>query len=135
MLTATITERNAETAKKFIEEVINTGNLDLCDRYLATDRIDYMDYGLPTGMANGNEGFKRVLGPFIEAFPDLHLEVQFSVADDDRIVLYISTTGTHQGSFMGAPPTGKKFKVNEADPSRTKHHPFTHSGFARPLSE
>ena len=37
------------------------------------------------------------------------------MADDDRIVLYVSTTGTHRGSFMGAPPTGKKFKVNGTD--------------------
>jgi predicted ester cyclase len=37
------------------------------------------------------------------------------VTDDDRIVLYISTTGTHRGSFMGAPPTGKKFKVYGTD--------------------
>jgi steroid delta-isomerase-like uncharacterized protein len=115
MLTATIIERNTETAKKLIDEVINTGNLELCDRYLAADRIDYQNYGLPSGMANGHEGFKRVLGPFIEAFPDLHLEVQFTVADDDRIVLYNSTTGTHRGAFMGLEPTGRQFQVIGVD--------------------
>jgi steroid delta-isomerase-like uncharacterized protein len=115
MQTANVIERNTENAKKLIDEVINTGKLDLCDRYLAADRIDYQDYGLPPGMADGHEGFKRVLGPFIEAFPDLHLEVQFTVADDDRILLYSSTTGTHRGSFMGMAPTGKQFKVNGVD--------------------
>jgi steroid delta-isomerase-like uncharacterized protein len=115
MLTATTIERNTENVKKLIDEVINTGNLELCDRYLAAERIDYQNYGLPPGMANGHEGFKTVLGPFIEAFPDLHLEVQFTVADDDRIAFYISTAGTHRGAFMGAPPTGKQFKVNGTD--------------------
>jgi len=115
MQTANITARNIANAKKLIEEVINTGKLELCDRYLAADRIDYMDYGIPPEMANGHEGFKRVLGGFVEAFPDLHLAVQFTVADDDRIVLYVSTTGTHRGPFMGAPPTGKQFKVNGTD--------------------
>ena len=115
MLTATIIERNTENVKRLIDEVINTGKLELCDRYLAAERIDYQDYGIPSGMANGHEGFKRVLGPFIEAFPDLHLEVRFTVADDDRIAFYISTTGTHRGPFMGAIPTGKQFKVNGTD--------------------
>jgi predicted ester cyclase len=115
MLTANITERNIANAKKLIEEVINTGKLELCDRYLAADRIDHQDYGLPPGMANGHEGFKSVLGSFVEAFPDLYLEVQFTVADDDRIVLYVSTTGTHRGPFMGMAPTGKQFRVNGAD--------------------
>jgi len=115
MQTATIIERNIANAMKLIDEVINTGNLGLGDRYLAADRIDYQEYGLPPGMANGHEGFKRVLGGFVEAFPDLDLEVQFTVANDDRIVLYISTTGTHRGPFMGMAPTGKRFKVNGTD--------------------
>lgn len=115
MQLATIIERNIANAKKLIDEVINIGKPELCDRYLAADRIDYQDYGIPPGMANGHEGFKRVLGPFFVAFPDLHLEVQFTVADDNRIVLYISTTGTHRGPLMGMPPTGKQFKVNGVD--------------------
>src|ERR1035438_2580394 len=115
MQTANVTERNIANANKLIDEVINTGKIELCDRYLAADRIDYQDYGLPPGMANGHEGFKKVLGPFIEAFPDLRLEVQFTVADDDRIMFYILTTGTHRGPFMGMAPTGKQFKVNGTD--------------------
>jgi steroid delta-isomerase-like uncharacterized protein len=115
MLVANVTGRNTENAMKLIDEVINTGQIELCDRYLAADRIDYQDYGLPPGMADGHEGFKRVLGPFVEAFPDLHLEVQFTVADEDRVVFYVSTTGTHRGPFLGAAPTGRKFKVNGTD--------------------
>lgn len=109
------TQKNISTAKKLIDEVINTGRLDLCDRYLADDRIDHADYGLPPGTANGHEGFKRVLGGFIEAFPDLHLEVEFVVADDDRVMFYVTTTGTHQAAFMGIPATGRKFRATGVD--------------------
>ncbi len=115
IIETSITERNIANATKLIEEVINTGKLELCHRYLAADRIDHTDYGLPSGMANGHEGFKRVLGGFLEAFPDLHLEVQFTVADDDQVVFYVSTTGTHRGPFMGMAPTGKQFKANGTD--------------------
>ena len=111
----TNTARNIGNARKLIDEVINTGNVDLCDRYLAATRVDHQDYGLPPGPVHGHAGFRRVLGGFIEAFPDLRLDVQFVVADDDRVVFYLSTTGTHRGSFMGAAPTGKTFKVNGVD--------------------
>jgi steroid delta-isomerase-like uncharacterized protein len=115
MATVSTTERNIANAKKLIEEVINAGKPGLCDRYLAADRVDHQDYGLPSGMADGHEGFKRVLGGFFEAFPDLHLEVQFTTTDDDRVMFYLSTTGTHRGPLMGMAPTGKTFKVNGVD--------------------
>lgn len=108
-------EANIENARTLIAKVINAGRLDLCDHYLAADRIDHMNYGLPAGMADGHEGFRRVVGGFREAFPDLHLDVQFVVADDDRIMFYISTSGTHRGPFMGMAPTGRTFKVDSVD--------------------
>jgi predicted ester cyclase len=108
-------ERNKTCVRKLIEEVINAGRLDLCDRYLAADRVDYQDYGLPPGSADGHEGFKKVLGTFCEAFPDLHLEIEFMIAEGDRLMGYISTTGTHTGPFMGIAPTGKSFKANGTD--------------------
>jgi predicted ester cyclase len=109
------TERNKNTVKNLIDEVINTGRLDLCDCYLAPDRVDDQEYGLPPGAANGHEGFHRVLGSFIEAFPDLHLAIQFMVADAEKLAVFIETRGTHRGSFMGASPTGKCFKVHGVD--------------------
>ena len=115
MVTANTTARNIANAKKLIEEVINTGRVELCDRYLAANRVDHQDYGLQPGLADGHEGFRRVLGVFLDAFPDLHLEVEFTIADDDRIMLYLSTTGTHKGPFMGMAPTGETFKVNGVD--------------------
>jgi steroid delta-isomerase-like uncharacterized protein len=108
-------ETNIANAKKLIEEVINARKPELCDNYLAADRIDYQDYGLAPGLANGHEGFKRVLGGFFEAFPDLHLEVQFTISDNDRVMFYLSTKGTHRGPLMGMAPTGKAFKVNGVD--------------------
>ena len=107
--------KNVATIKKLIDEVINARRPDLCDRYLAADRVDYQEYGLPVGAANGHDGFKRVLEPFSEAFPDLHLEIEFTVGDEDRIVAYLSTRGTLENAFMGNAPTGKHFKVNGVD--------------------
>ncbi len=112
---AQIIERNKTTIRNLYSEVINTGRLDLCERYLAADRIDHMDYGLPARAADGHDGFKRVLGPFCQAFPDLTLSIDFIVADGEKLVAYVTTSGTHLGPFMGAPPTGKRFEARGAD--------------------
>ena len=114
MQTSTM-EKNIANVHRLIDDVINERRLDLCDRYLAADRVDHTDYGLPPGAADGHEGFQRVLGPFCEAFPDLRLEIEFTVADGDRVVAHIATTGTHRSPFMGMPPTGKSFKVHGVD--------------------
>ncbi len=108
-------ERNKKAVRRLLEEVINTGRLELCDRYLAADRVDHQDYGTPPGSADGHDGFKRTLGAFLEGFPDLHLTIDFFVADEDRLVAYVTTAGTHKGPFMGAPATGKRFSVTGAD--------------------
>lgn len=109
-------QASSETRRAFalIAEVINTGLFDLCSEYLTANRVDYQDCGLPAGAPVG-KGLKRVLGGFLDAFPDLHLEIKFMIAEGDRLMAYISTTGTHTGPFMGMPITGKKFRVNRTD--------------------
>jgi len=110
-----VNERNIGNVRNLIEEVINARRLDLCERYLAADRIDHQNYGMPEGAADGHDGFRRVLGPFLEAFPDLKLKIQFIVHDERKLVVYMETSGTHCGPFMGAAPTGRRFKVNGVD--------------------
>ena len=109
------TERNMATIRKLFAQVINKGRLDLCERYLAADRIDHENYGMPEGASSGHDGFRRVLGAFTAAFPDLYLSIEFMVADGAKLVVYLKTTGTHLGPFMGAPPTGKRFSASGVD--------------------
>jgi predicted ester cyclase len=93
--------------------VNHPGQRDIWD--MSIDRVDHQDYGLPAGAADGHEGFKRVLGVFCDAFPDLKLTIDFIVADREKLVANVTTEGTHQGPFMGAPATGKRFKVKGTD--------------------
>ena len=59
------------------------------------------------------------LGTFLEGFPDLHLEVQDTVADEEMTAQRILFTGTHAGPFRGLPPTGRKVRFSGLEISRT----------------
>jgi predicted ester cyclase len=47
------------------------------------------------------------------AFPDLHITVEDVIAEGDKLVERDTVTGTHQGEFMGLPPTGKTVSYSE----------------------
>jgi steroid delta-isomerase-like uncharacterized protein len=109
-------ERNKARFQELVDEVINAGRLELADQYLTEDRPDYQDYGgLPPDVTKGYRGFQTVLGGFISAFPDLHLDIEFMIAEGDRVMAHVRTTGTHKAPFMGFPPTGKSFAVRGVD--------------------
>jgi len=58
------------------------------------------------------------LGVFLEGFPDLHLEVRDSVADDRTVAQRILFTGTHTGSFRGLPPTNRRVRFSGLEINR-----------------
>ena len=53
-------------------------------------------------------GWVEFLDAFLEGFPDLHLEVQDSAADEDMVAQRILFSGTHTGPFRGLPPTNRE---------------------------
>ena len=45
--------------------------------------------------------------PFLGAFPDLRVEVEEIIAQDDQVAVRWSATGTHRGDHLGCPPCGE----------------------------
>jgi predicted ester cyclase len=46
-------------------------------------------------------------------FSDLDITVEDLIAEGDKVVGRNSVTGTHEGEYMGLPPTGNSVKYNE----------------------
>jgi steroid delta-isomerase-like uncharacterized protein len=45
---------------------------------------------------------------FITAFPDVNYSIDDMVAEGDKVVTRYTLKGTHKGTYMGIPATGKK---------------------------
>jgi predicted ester cyclase len=57
-----------------------------------------------------NDAWVAFLDTFLQGFPDLNLEVQDTVADEEMNAQRILFTGTHTGRFRGLPPTGRRVR-------------------------
>lgn len=47
----------------------------------------------------------------LEAIPDLKDMIDMLIAEDDRVAVRYTTTGTHEGEFLGLDPTGASVEV------------------------
>jgi predicted ester cyclase len=92
-------ENNKALVRRFVEEVLNAGNLDAVDERLAPD---YLDHGVPSGKYAGREGHKRSLAKQRAANSDLRFHIEEQIAEGENVVTWFVGGGTHdQERFMG----------------------------------
>lgn len=103
---------NTKWVNNFYNEVLNKGNLDLIDS-LVSDK--YQEHEPLPGFELNRDGLKEFFAMMLNAFPDLHNEIEFTVTQDDKIVSYITLSGTHKNTYMGVPATGNKFEMTVVD--------------------
>jgi C-1 hydroxylase len=91
-------DENKTIARRYLEETHSKGNLDIIDE-LCTPAF--------------GAGQKAILGMELKAFPDMQWTIEDMVAEGDKVVLRLTSQGTHLGEFHDwhgfgvLPPTGK----------------------------
>ena len=99
-------EKNKAVVQRYVDEMQNAHSLDNIEDIFAEDFVDHMasSGGLYLG---GMDGLKRGYATFLNAFPDVHVTVEDMIAEGDKVVAYKTLAGTHRGTHLGIPPTGK----------------------------
>jgi steroid delta-isomerase-like uncharacterized protein len=73
---------------------------------------DYVYHG-PGAFGNADlAATKQMVRAFFTAFPEQHVTVEDLIAEGDKVVSRYTFRATHQGEFMGVPPTGKGMTVS-----------------------
>jgi len=101
-------EENKARERRFAEEIVNKGNMAVAPELVAEDFVELDPF---PGQAQGRQGLVDVITMMRTAFPDLQWTVEELVAEGEKVASYNVWRGTHQGVFLGIPPTGKRVTV------------------------
>ncbi len=104
---------NKATLTRF-QEALSSGDWELISKTI--DEVVEPDALIRTPLpieATGAELLKQVFARLHRAFPDLHITVEDLIAEGDKVVARNTVSGTHEGEYMGLPPTGKSITYNE----------------------
>jgi steroid delta-isomerase-like uncharacterized protein len=103
-----MSEQNKTIDRRFFEELLNTGDPNVADEIVAPN---YVNHNPAPGETTGPEGVKTFATLLRTAFPDGRFTVEDQIAEGDKVVSRFTTTGTHQGEFVGIPATGKRINI------------------------
>ena len=104
-------------------DFINDGDIEGFSQQLADNFVEREE--IP-GLPPTNDGVVQYFRILLAAFPDMRMEVQDVITNGDKAVARVRVSGTHEGEFMGIPPTGNQVSMNLIDITR-----FGDDGLAR----
>ena len=125
-------EANRVLIRRFIEEVVNTGDVSglaefVSEDCVATDGTVRVVSGV-AGMA------EHVLG-VRQTYPDLRLSIQQQIAEGEWVATQVLATGTHRGGWLGMKPTGKVLAMVAVNMDRVVNGKLVEHGGAANMLE
>lgn len=97
---------NKKIVRRFYEESWNQRNFGITYETHAAD-WKHHDNSNPSDFEGPKENEARMKA-FVTAFPDIHFELNDLLAENDKVAVRFTATGTHNGKFGPHLPTGKK---------------------------
>jgi steroid delta-isomerase-like uncharacterized protein len=101
-------EANKRVMKQFLV-FINTASEALAKELISPDAIFHVPGRLEP--LQGPCGYLAVIGMMRAGFPDIQWTLEETIAEGDKVAARFTMRGTHEGTFLGVPPTGKKIEV------------------------
>lgn len=103
-LTATpLLESNKALVRKAYLDGMNKRDLSIIDEVFSPDYVVHYPGMEPI---QGRDKAKKSIASFLNAFPDIVFRVEDQVAEQDKVVLRWSASGTFSGLFTGFPKEG-----------------------------
>ena len=97
-------EENKQIVRRY-QEIYNSNQLD---DLLEVVSKDLLTPKIMPGIPHGIEGAKAAHQIMLAGFPDYQTVIDDLIVEEDKVAARITMTGTHMGSFMGIPTTGRR---------------------------
>jgi steroid delta-isomerase-like uncharacterized protein len=105
---------NKATFRRFHDAFTSSGDAEFISRTIDEIAEPHVLIHIPSGQATtGAQALKEVFARVHRVFPDLQVTVEDLIEEGDKVVGRHTITGTHQGEYMGLPPTGKTITYEE----------------------
>lgn len=111
---STAQETSNKAIVRRLHEATNSGDLELISRTF--EELVQPDAQIRTPLPIEGAGAQKLTAVFarlLRVFPDLHVEIEDLIAEEDKVVSRNTVTGTQLGDYMGHPATGKAVTYEE----------------------
>jgi predicted ester cyclase len=102
---------NIEKVRELLTQVFSEGNYEALGELIAPDFCEHQNGSQGTGP----EAVRRTASGLRASFPDLTVEVQDAIADEDTVWVRARARGTETGGVAGRPPSGRRVEVDVID--------------------
>jgi len=103
--------RNKSVVRRVYDDGFSKGDMAACAEIVAPDYVDHPPARFFDVPMTGPESLQGAVRVFREGFPDLTDSVDQLVAEGNSVVVRSLWRGTHNGTFVGIPPTGKRVEI------------------------
>jgi predicted ester cyclase len=105
-----MSEANKALIQRWFEEVWNQGRESTIDELLAVDAVARGLSDTDVDL-HGPVEFKPFVHNLRGSFPDIHITIEDSVAEGDKVMVRVRVDATHKGIGLGVAPTGRRVSI------------------------
>ncbi len=102
---------NIEKLRRLLTRAFSQGDYSELDELIAPDYKEHQN-GI---QGVGPEAVRRTASGLRASFPDLSLEIQDAIADEDTVWVRVRAQGSDTGGVAGRPPSGRRIEVDVVD--------------------
>ena len=104
---------NKIIVRQLYEEGWGEGDLDVIKQNFASPHVLHWNELNPTDQQRTPEEVCQIVTSYRAAFPDLQVVINDLVAEEDKVVVMVTFSGTHSGLYEGFAPTNKQNRFTD----------------------
>jgi steroid delta-isomerase-like uncharacterized protein len=105
-----MSEANKILARRWFEEVWNQGREETIDELFSANGIGY-GLGDTEAAIHGPAEFRPFVRNLRGAIPDIHMKIEDTIAEGDKVIVRITVEDTHEGGQLGVAPSGRRIRI------------------------
>ena len=102
-------DQNKALVRRFIDQVFLKGDLGAVDELLADDFVPHT-WG---NVGGGTDELKAAIERVSAGLSEPSMTIDDMIAEDDKVAVRLTSHATQTGEFMGMPPSGNSYTIDE----------------------